>query len=265
VQACGPAQAVDVGVGKAERAGQRVDVPGDTHRVAIGVRIPLVDDVRERLERVQRLQPRPPDARMRFVDGERDRDDHQRVPRMADGAEGDDRPEPRLRGGCRKVGLEHLQVADDLQQSARDDQVRDGEQRQRHEVVRKRELSRVSASEDERVTGRQSGERECRGLEEREPPGPADEARQQRRRTCDERPAPGPEHDHGGDVHARGDPEHARPHRRPHAPAFRLLQELGRERGRAQQRKRGQRLADSCVGAGHGSAEAGRDGRVGED
>ena len=184
---------------------------------------------------------------------------------MADRAEGDDRAQAGLGGGRGEVGLEHLEVADDLEQAARDDQVRDREQRQRHEVVREGELSRISAAEDERVPGCQRRECECGGLEEREAPRPAHDACKQRGRARDERAAPRPEHDHRGDVHSGGDPEHARADRRPHTPALGLLQQLGRERGRAEQRQGRQRLADGRVGAGHGHAEAGRDSRVGED
>ena len=57
VQPRGPAQAVDVGVGQAERAGERVDVAGDADRVAVGRGVALVDDVREGLEGVERFLP----------------------------------------------------------------------------------------------------------------------------------------------------------------------------------------------------------------
>ena len=123
VQARRPAQAVDVGVGQAERAGERVDVAGDADRVAVGRGVALVDDVREGLEGVERLLPGASHARVGLVNGQRDRDDRDHVPRVAEGEEGQDRAEARLGGGGGEVGLQHLEPADHLKQQARDEQV----------------------------------------------------------------------------------------------------------------------------------------------
>ena len=70
-------------------------------------------------------------------------------------------------------------------------------------------MSGDSAAEREGVPGSGGGEREGRGLEGGEPPGAADEAGEERREARDERAAQGPEHDHGGEVDARGDAEDA--------------------------------------------------------
>ena len=126
-------------------------------------------------------------------------------------------------------------------------------------------MPRVSAAEREGVAGGDRGEREGRGLEGGLPPRAAHDAREQRRRPGDERPAPGPEHDHGGEVDAGGDAEDSRPERLADAGALGLLEQLGGQRGRAEQRQRRQRTAGSVDRSGHGDTETGRDGRVGED
>ena len=78
-------------------------------------------------------------------------------------------------------------------------------------------------------------------------------------------PRQGPEHDHGGEVDARGDAEDARADRLANPRALRLLEQLGREGGGAEQRERRQRAPDGSQRSGHGHAETGRHGCVGEE
>ena len=202
---------------------------------------------------------------MGLVNGQRDRDDRDHVPRVAEGEEGQDRAEARLGGGGGEVGLQHLEPADHLKQQARDEQVDERQRGQGHEVVGQRKLSHLSAAEREGVAGGDRGEREGRSLEGRLPQRAAHDPGEQCRRAGDERSAPGPEHDHRREVDARGDAEDSRAEGLADAGALRLLEQLGGERGRAEQRQRRQRTAGSSDRSGHGDTETGRDGRVSED
>ena len=184
---------------------------------------------------------------------------------MVEREEGEDRAEPDLRRGRREVRLEDLAAPDELEQPARDDQVGKRHHDQRHEVVRERELPRDPAAEREGVAGRDGGEREGRGLERGGAPGAPDEPREQGGEPGDERAAPGPEHDHRGQVDARGDAEDALPDRFPDPAAVGILEQLGSEGGGAEQRERRERAADGSEGSGHGHAETGRHGCVGEE
>ena len=64
------------------------------------------------------LLSRAPHAGVRLVDREGDRDDGQRVPWVVEGEEREDRAEAGLGGSGGKIRLQHLEAADDLQQSA---------------------------------------------------------------------------------------------------------------------------------------------------
>ena len=202
---------------------------------------------------------------MGLVDGQRDRHDRDHVPRVAEGEEGQNRAEPRLGGRGSEVGLQHLEPADDLQQQTRDEQVGERQRGQGHEVVGQRQVSCVAAAEREGVAGGHRRERIGRRLEGGVSPRAAHDPGQQRSRAGDERAAPRAQHDHGRQVDARGDAEDSRAEGLTDAGALRLLEQLGGERGRAEQRQRGQRAAGSSDRSGHGDAETGRDGRVSED
>src|SRR6266581_9662773 len=80
VEARRPAQPVDIREGQVESACKLVDVARDPERVAIGGRIPLVDDVRERLECAQRLALESREAEIRVVNGEPERNEDDDVP-----------------------------------------------------------------------------------------------------------------------------------------------------------------------------------------
>ena len=118
VQSGGPAQAVDVGVGETERAGELVHVLSDPNRVTVRGRVALVDDVRERLQGVKRLLPRVPHSPVSAVDGQRHRDHGEDVPGMAECQDREHGAEARL--GCRgrELGVERLAGADELQHPA---------------------------------------------------------------------------------------------------------------------------------------------------
>jgi len=92
----------------------------------------------------------------------------------------------------------------------------------------------------------------------------AHQAREERGRAGDQCAAPGAEHDHGRDVHARGDAEDAGAEGLADACVLGLLQQLGGQRRGSEQRQRGQRLAGSRDPAGNAGADAARDGQVRE-
>jgi hypothetical protein len=101
-------------------AREPVDVGSDPQRVAVRVRVSLVDDVCEGLQRVQRLLPRAAHARVGAADRERDRNHGEHVPRVIKRKQGHDRAEPRLGRRAGEIGSEHLEPAHDLDQAARD-------------------------------------------------------------------------------------------------------------------------------------------------
>ena len=137
----------------------------------------LVDDVREGLERVERLLARPADPRVRLVDGYRHGNDRECVPRVVERSEREQRAQARLGCGGAEVGLEDLEASDHLEQTARDEQVCEREHRQPDEVVRKREVARVPAAQNEPVAGRERCEGIGGRLEGSEPHRGADEPR----------------------------------------------------------------------------------------
>jgi hypothetical protein len=175
--------------------------------VAVGVRVALVDDVGEGLQRVQRLPPGAPHSLVRAAHGHGDRDDGEHVPRVVEREQRQDGAEPCLGGGGREIRLQHLQPADDLEQAARDQQVDEREHDQRDEVVRKREAARMASAEQEGVPGRYRGHPIGRSLEGGVTPRPAQQAREQGGHPGHERPAPRAQHDHGGEVDPGGDAE----------------------------------------------------------
>src|SRR2546428_13775686 len=72
-----------------ETLGERADVLGDARRVTVRVRIPFVDDVRKRLERVRSLAPNDRDACTREVHGDRNGCERDDRPRLELDEEGD--------------------------------------------------------------------------------------------------------------------------------------------------------------------------------
>ena len=165
MQARRPAEPVDVGIGKAEGACEGVDVAGHADRVPVRVRVALVDDVREGLERVQGLVTGAPYPRVRLVDGERDRDDGEDVPRMVQREERQHRAEPGLRRRGAEIRLQRLAAADELEETPGDDEVHESKGRERNKVVGERQASAMAAADGERIAGRERGERERRRLE----------------------------------------------------------------------------------------------------
>ena len=86
----------------------------------------------------------------------------------------------------------------------------------------------------------------------------------ERGRSGDQRAAPGPEHEHGCDVHRRGDAEDPGAERFADARVLGLLEHFRSQRRRTEQRQRCQRLAGSRDPAGDAGADAGHDGQVRE-
>ena len=84
VQPSGPAQAVDVRKREPERTREAVNVAGDPQRVPVRGRIALVDDVGERLECAQRLPLQASEPKLGLVEGDREGDKDDDVPRMSD-------------------------------------------------------------------------------------------------------------------------------------------------------------------------------------
>jgi len=122
----------------------------------------------------------------------------------------------------------------------------------------------VPPAESEGVAGGERRQREGRGLEGGVPPAPAHQPGEQRGRPGDERSAPGAEHDHRGDVDTRRDAEDSGADGLADARAFRLLDQLRRERGCAQQGERRQRPVQGRERAAGCDSEAAGHGQIPE-
>ena len=135
MQATGPAEAVDVGERKPERTRQPVDVARDAQRVPVGGRIALVDDVRERLERAQRLPLQAPEPKLGLVEGDREGDKDDDVPRMSDRQQRGRCAEARFAGARAQAGLEVLARPHHVDEEGAHGQVGEGERDHRDQVV----------------------------------------------------------------------------------------------------------------------------------
>ena len=208
VQPPGPAQPVDVGEGEAQRAREAVDVAGDAERMAIRRGIALVDDVRERLQRAERLALQAAQPHLRVMDGDRERDEHNDVPRMAEREQRDRCAEARFAGARDEARVEVLARADDVEQQRAQRQVGEREGDQWDEVVQELHAADIAACDFEHEPCHADGAGVGQGVEEHlarvnsvEQPG-CDGADGR-----DEGGPPRAEHDHRGDLDAAGDPE----------------------------------------------------------
>ena len=84
--------------------------------------ISLVDDVGERLERAQRLALKTLQAQLHLVYRDRQRKQHDDVPRMVDRQQRKRRAEPRLADARHEPGIEGLPCSHDVDQQGPDGQ-----------------------------------------------------------------------------------------------------------------------------------------------
>jgi hypothetical protein len=226
-----PPQAVDVRERQLQRACERIDVAGDAKRVAIRRRVALVDDVRERLERSERLALQAAETQLQLMDDERNGEEDDDVPRVLEREQRDGHAQARLTRARDQPRLEALAAAQHVEHERTDGEIGDGKGQERDEVVQQRDTPRMTARDRERNA---SGHR-CRGIGGDIERGAAQgdgvkEVRGSRAARSDERPPPRAENDHGGELEGARQPEAIRLQRATHALAVGILEETDQDR-----------------------------------
>jgi len=135
VQATRPAQPVDLGEGKLQGARQTVDVTGDAQRMTVGRRVALVDDVRKCLECAKGLPLQALQPKLHLLHGNRDRDEQDDVPGMADRQQRECCTEAHFAGARNELRVEGLVTAHDVEEECPDGEVGEAERDDGDEIV----------------------------------------------------------------------------------------------------------------------------------
>ena len=239
VQATRPAQPVDLGVGQLQGARQTVDVTGDAERVTVGRWVALVDDVGKRLERAKRLPLEALQSMLHLLHRNRDRDEQDDVPGMANREQSERRSEAHFAGARDESRVEGLVTADDVEEERADGEVGEAERDDGNEVVQQTQTAGLAAGEAEREPACAGGDRRGARIEDHGPHGKAPkESNRDDAGGCDECARPGPEDDQSTDLDRGGKPEALPLHRLARALAVRLLEQLHEDDRRQEEGER---------------------------
>ena len=227
-------------MGEAQPVGQLAHVLSDAHGMAVGGRVPLVDDVGERLERHCHLVPQPHQAAVDLVEQKEDGSEGRGEPEVLQGGEREQHAEPHFGGGREDVGLGQEPSAHERHAQASDRAVDHAEDGDRQEILRDVDLSRGRAGELEgEAAGQGCGPQACSAPEGPAPGLALEGADRERADHADQGRRPGAEHDDRRDVNRCGEGEPLAFELRQEL-IVRALKELGEEESSGKQGERAQ-------------------------
>ena len=207
--------------------------------MTVGRRVALVDDVRKRLERAKRLPLEALQSLLHLLHRNRDRDEQDDVPGMANRQQSERRSEAHFAGARDESRVEGLVTADDVEEERADGEVGEAERDDGDEIVQQTQTAGLAAGEAEREPACAGGDRRGARIEDHAPHGQA--AKESNRDDAggrDECARPGPEDDQSTDLDRGGKPEALPLHRLARALAVRLLEQLHEDDRRQEEGER---------------------------